>query len=311
MTESSDQTEHASDDAGLFPLLWAVAMRGPRELPDEAGAREAVRAGLLELKAEAAKQDAWLVAVSALARGADLIFAEECLEADIPWKCILPFPAQALRADGFSAEEWSRAERCLARAYRVESVTICAPSSDESRALACRECGHRTVEAGDVIMILSHENPADPMEGVAEMAEYARTLNKPLWHWHPKTGASTRVGWPGEAGAWAGRTLFRSRVTELIAQAAKLPEPASQYPEAPDTSPKSAVQRSLEALFRRVDHLALQKQGDAQKMMQQVVFFHLLATTAAALSVTVVTVAGTHSQRHAGSPLGSRRSFRA
>ena len=226
--------------------------------------------------------------MSSLACGADLIFAEECLAASLPWKCLLPFPVEEFQKDDFTPDEGSRAAVCLAGAYRVESVSAGIPKDEEARKKAYQECGHRTVEGGDVVLILSDEKKTDKIAGAVEMTEYASTLQKPIWHWHTGTGEIKQLGWPGHRGEREDFPLFRSRVTPLLIEAAHNPEPIPAYPEAPDHTPKSDRHRHLEALFRRIDDLALQKQGDAQKMMERVVRAHLLATGAAALSVTVL-----------------------
>ena len=99
MTAPASPFSRPQADAVNFPLLWTVALSGHRDLPDESKAREAIRAQLSILKSEAVKQEACLVAVSSLARGADLIFAEECLAASVPWKCLLPFPEEEFQYD--------------------------------------------------------------------------------------------------------------------------------------------------------------------------------------------------------------------
>ena len=288
MTAPSSPSYLPQADAVAFPLFWTVALSGHRDLPDESKAREAIRGQLAFLKDEAVRQEACLVAVSSVARGADLIFAEECLAASLPWKCLLPFPLEEFQKDDFTPEEGSRVALCLAGAYRVESVSVGIPKDEEERKRAYQECGHRTIEAGDVVLILSDEEKTDKIAGAVEMCEYARTLQKPIWHWHTGTGEIKQIGWPGDRGEREEHPLFRSRVTPLLSGAAKMPEPIPAYPQPPDHTPKSDRHRNLEALFRRIDDLALQKQGDAQKMMERVVRAHLLATGAAALSVTVL-----------------------
>ena len=275
-------------DAAAFPLIWAVALSGHCDLPDEAKARKAIRAELQALNDQAAKLGTRLIAISSIARGADLVFAEECLEAGLLWKCLLPFQTDEFRKTGFSADEWIRAEKCIARAYRVEVVTVGIPVSDTAREAAFRECGHRMIESSDVVMLVLDGRSNNEAGGTSEMAEYASTLSKPVWQWNPLTDIGEHRGWPGEAGGWVKRRLFNSRVTPLVLEASRTEEPPLPSWEKPDTTPRSSTQKLLESLFRRLDHLALQKQGDAQKLMQGVVFSHILATTAAALSVTVV-----------------------
>jgi len=277
----------SSAAAPAFPLLWTVGLSGHRELPDESMARAAVREELASLKQAASDQHAQLTAVSSLALGADLLFAEECLAAGLPWKCLLPFALEEFRKDGFSEVDWARAERCLSHAYRVEITSPGLPADDAARKLAYLDCGHRTVEAADVMLLLWNGEPAAGIGGTGDLWEYTRTLNKPVWHWHSKTGLINRVGWPGSEGDWKERRLFQSRLTPLVkaAEASVGPEVDQDNPDEQPT----ASGRGLWALFTGFDRLANQKQGDAQGLMQRVVLAHLLATTAAALSVTVIT----------------------
>lgn len=262
-------------------------MSGHRRLTDEVSARGAVRTEIASLKAAAASMRAKLVAVSSIALGADLIFAEECLAADLPWKCLLPFPKEEFRKDEFTDADWERVEECLARAYRVETLSAGVPINADARNAAYLDCGHRTVELADVMMILWNGEPAAGVGGTGDLLEYTRTLGKPVWHFHTTSGEILRGGWPGGEGHWKERRLFHSRITPLVTEA----EVQSAAPDAPTglPVPATASGRGLLRLFARFDHLANQKQGNAQRLMQQVVLAHLLATTAAALSVTVLT----------------------
>ncbi len=286
-----------------FQLLWTVAMSGRRNLLDEVGARLAVREELGLLLEAAKAQKAGLVAVSSIAKGADLIFAEECLAAGVPWKGLLPFPKEEFRKDQFTEYEWQRVVSCLDGAFAVETTCCAVPTTPTERDAAYRECGHRTMEAGDVIFIIAErmapardDNPTGSSDvdskdkaacGADAMAEYARALSKPVWQWNPETQTSARHGWPGE-GEWKSRMLFRSRVTPLIVEAAARPEPEPVDKEPCDDSPKSACHLGLEALYRRLDAAAREEQGDSQTLMEKVIRSHLLATGAAALSVTVL-----------------------
>lgn len=288
MNANASSTTVNHEVAPKFPLYWTIGFSGHRELPNEATARAAVRAEISSLKSAAVLMHAWLVAVSSVALGADLVFAEECLAAGLPWKCLLPFPQEEFRRDDFTEADWARVEQCLARAYRVETLTEGIPLNPEARNKAYTDCGHRTVEAADVMLLLWNGQPSKGSGGTADMWEYARTLNRPAWYFNPVDASTHRVGWPGaDDGGWQERRLFHSRVTPLIMEATELEHvtPTKDGPVAPAT----VVGEGLLTLFTRLDHVAEQRQGDTKRTMQNVLRAHLLATAAAALSVTVIT----------------------
>lgn len=283
----------SSEAAPLFPLLWTLGMSGHRRLPDEAAARAAVRTEIASLQAAATQMQARLVAVSSIALGADLIFAEECLAAGILWKCLLPFPKEEFRKDDFTDTDWDRVQQCMAKAYGVEILSADVPPNMQARNAAYLDCGHRTVEAADVMLLVWNGQPAAGTGGTGDMWDYARTLNKPVWHFNPENGAIRREGWPGVEGEWKDRQLFHSRITPLILEAERLPQTPAAHggPIAPPTATGAGLLR----LFARLDHIAKSRQGDTQNLMQKIVRAHLLATAAAALSATLITQGLAHS----------------
>lgn len=272
-------------------------MSGHRRLLDAEAARLAVRQEIASLMAAAEKMGARLMAVSSIALGADLIFAEECLAAGVPWKCLLPFAKEEFRRDDFTEADWSRVEACLEGAYRVVELMPGVPEDEAQRKSAYLECGYRMVEQADVVLLLWNGKPAQGEGGTGDVWDYARILSKPVWHRNTETSVINRAGWPGE-GEWAERRLFKSRVADLMEQTIALPTPKAQTQEE-FGKPCSAAHGALVSLFTRFDSLAMNKQVDAQRLMQKVVRAHLLATTAAALSVTVVANGCWHELSHA------------
>lgn len=134
------------------------------------------------------------MAVSSVALGADLIFAEECLEAGVPWRCLLPFSKDELRKDGYTDAEWARAEACVARAQRVEELRAETPADADERNAAYLECGRRTVEAADVMMLLWNGKSSAGPGGTGDVWAYARSLRKSVWHYNTETGEILRTG---------------------------------------------------------------------------------------------------------------------
>src|SRR5689334_19781383 len=85
-----------------FRVIWTLGFAGKRRLPDCDDARQALRTELEGLLSAAECEQARLVAVSSLAIGSDLLFAEECLRMSIPLRVMLPFDAQEFLKDDFS-----------------------------------------------------------------------------------------------------------------------------------------------------------------------------------------------------------------
>ena len=204
-----------------FRLVWSIGAAGKRHLADEAAARTALRAMISELKKQAAMADAELVAVSSIAFGADLIFAEECLHAGLPWKVILPFDREEFRKDEFTDELWGRVERCLAQAFEVvvlpadvADIRLLPPEHPDAgknrnaRNRAYLDCGHCVVEEADVMLFL-YDGKSAGLGGTKDAFDYAtETLKKPAWHWHPETNEASQLLWPGECPARKDRRLF-------------------------------------------------------------------------------------------------------
>ncbi len=272
------------EQAEAFPLLWVLGFSGHRDLPDEEALRTALRGEIAELQGKAAEQRAGLAAVSSLARGADLVFAEECLAAGLPWKCLLPFAKEEFRKDEFAEEEWRRAERCLERACRVELTAAGAPADVAARKKCYLDCGHQTVEMADVMLLACDPARERGEAGTAEMREYAQTLDKPSWSWNPATQRAARELWPGQDGERKAMELFKDPVITPLFQQAEKHQLKTVQPQAVAGSP---ARQALRRMHEKLDDMALGKQGDAREGMKRVLFFHLLATVAAAASVTV------------------------
>ena len=90
----------ATEEHPDFALHWTVGFAGKRQIAParESIVRDALSRALDALLMKAVDQGASLTAVSSIARGGDLIFAEAALGKDHrrkwPWKCVLPFPLE-------------------------------------------------------------------------------------------------------------------------------------------------------------------------------------------------------------------------
>ena len=124
-----------------LPVALAIGFTGHRKLPDEAKCREAIRKVLLEW---IEKVPGVVYGVTSAAAGGDLLFAETCIELNLPIRVFLPLPKEQFR-DDFDEPAWARAECVFKNALSVE-VT----GAGEKLTERYYECGVETVQAESV-----------------------------------------------------------------------------------------------------------------------------------------------------------------
>jgi hypothetical protein len=157
----------------------AIGFTGHRALGDEAKCRKAILGFLEQRKASAL---GLVYGVSSVAAGADLLFAESCLQLELPLRVLLPLPVEEFRKD-FDAISWARAEQVLRRAASVE-VT----SSDQSREACYYECGIETVHQSRLLLALWDGGPSQGLGGTEDVVAFARGLGRPVIWLHSTTG---------------------------------------------------------------------------------------------------------------------------
>ncbi len=164
-----------------LPAIVAIGFTGQRHLPDEARCRAALSELLKKRKASA---EGAVYGVSSIAPGADLLFAECCLELGIPLRILLPARLESVRAD-FDASTWPRVERVLAAAM---SVTVVA--NHEVRNEGYYECGIEAVQHSQFLIALWSGEEND----TGEIVQFARATGKPVVWIHSETGAIEMIG---------------------------------------------------------------------------------------------------------------------
>src|SRR6202166_2859672 len=97
---------HPARTSVQLPTTMAIGFTGHRKLPDETKCREAIRKVLLEW---IEKVPGGVYGVASVAAGGDLLFAETCIELNLPVRVFLPVPKEQFRED-FDESEWTRAE---------------------------------------------------------------------------------------------------------------------------------------------------------------------------------------------------------
>lgn len=163
-----------------LPATLAIGFTGHRKLPDEARCREAIRRVLLEWRA---KTPGVIYGVTSAAAGGDLLFAETCLELNLPIRIFLPVPKEKFRED-FDELSWERAESVFTKALSVE-VT----GAGEKLTERYYECGIETVQQSQLLLALWDGEPSQGLGGTADMVHFAREQERPVIWIHSVTCA--------------------------------------------------------------------------------------------------------------------------
>ena len=162
-----------------LPPTLAIGFSGHRKLPDEAKCREAIRTVLEEWKA---KVPGVVYGVSSTAEGGDLLFAETCIELNLPIRIFLPFAKEKFRED-FDDESWKRAEQVVANALSAE-VT----GAGEDPTERYYECGIETVQQSHLLIALWDGEPARGLGGTEDIVSFAKEQGRPIVWIHSETG---------------------------------------------------------------------------------------------------------------------------
>jgi hypothetical protein len=117
-----------------------------------------------------------------VAAGGDLLFAESCLQLDLPLCVLLPFPIEEFRRD-FNETDWARAEQVLSRAASVEMT-----SGNQSREECYYECGIETVQQSRFLLALWNGEASQGLGGTEDIVSFAKEIGKPVVWLHSKTG---------------------------------------------------------------------------------------------------------------------------
>lgn len=163
-----------------LPVALAIGFTGHRKLPDEAMCRDAIRKVLLEW---IEKVPGVVYGVTSAAAGGDLLFAETCIELNLPIRVFLPLPKEQFR-DDFDEPSWARAECVFQKALSVE-VT----GAGEKLTERYYECGIETVQESQLLIALWDGKPSQGLGGTADMVHFAKEQGLPVIWIHSATGA--------------------------------------------------------------------------------------------------------------------------
>jgi hypothetical protein len=186
-------------------LIWTIGFSGKRFLSDEEKVSRAIKEALGDLLQKAEAAGARLTAISSLARGADILFAEACEELGISWRYLVPFAWEAFlqldlatdqRGTALPVEEHAtlraRAERLRSISFGeaparqadesnkdvpnvfpdpavvTQGVVISEPESLDS---AYQDCSYRTVDEADVMIFVLRDDEFRAVVNASENRE--------------------------------------------------------------------------------------------------------------------------------------------
>lgn len=157
---SSSIPSPASHPPEIYPCLF-IGFVGHRMLANPEQVKKRIAAELVRLRDEYASRSApedrrKIAAISSIASGADMLFAEAALETGIEWLVYLPFPAEEFSKD-FSEADWTRAKRALDNAIFKYTGPALEPQTAPVKANAQRiaaysACGQRIADECDVLI---------------------------------------------------------------------------------------------------------------------------------------------------------------
>jgi hypothetical protein len=243
-----------------LPIFHVVGFTGHRQLNDQAGVERVMREILAGLRKEAGVE--WL-ALSSVAAGSDILFAQAALASGIGWEAVLPLPAAEFRRD-FTETEWRNVEELLSKAEHVRVI-----SERGQREDAYLDGGMETVNHCDVLLAVWDGEPSRGRGGTAEIVAYARELNRPLILVHAATLAVRR------------ENFERLKVGDRhLAQLNSRPSVDATV----DAATDPGRQRVL-AFHRKVDHAATHGAPHFRRLITATVGLHVTATSLAAATL--------------------------
>lgn len=151
-----------------------IAIAGHRHLGDTATVRFVAEHSRAVLRG-ARDRHATVVALSALAEGADSVFAEAALMLDIPLEVVRPF---AGFADDFAPGQPRRLYETLLRAARAEEQLGFRRRSEHAYQAAMR----RMVDHSDVLVAAWDGGPSAGLGGTGSAVRYAMEQQRPIIH---------------------------------------------------------------------------------------------------------------------------------
>jgi hypothetical protein len=236
-------------------MVQAIGFVGQGIPPDEPKARALICELLKERKAAT---QGIVYGICPIAAGAALLFAECCLQLDIPLRVLLPAPPETFRND-FDPAVWLRAEKVLTGAMSV-AVT----GNREIRADGYYECGVETVQHSQLLIAWWDGGPSADADRTQEIVQLAREIGRPVISIHSGTGAVEVIG------DQAGRQMSDDSELQFLNA---LPDVNAK----PAEQPPIALAR---AWFQKIDENASQFAPQVRRMASIPIVFTAIAALA-------------------------------
>lgn len=198
LTLSSAKSSAAA--AVRLPLVQAIGFTGHGIVPDESRSR-ALICELLRKRKAATEEIVY--GISSITADAGLLFAESCLQLEIPLRVLLPSPPETFRND-FDPSLWPRAEKVLEQATSVAVAGNHEPDGDGRY-----ECDVETVQHSQLLIALGDGEPltgtltealteAGTESGTEagrtqEIVRFAREIGRPVLWIHSRTGTIEEI----------------------------------------------------------------------------------------------------------------------
>lgn len=154
--------------------MLKIAISGHRKLLNESEVRDNITLSLQYF--QAIDQD--LQVISALASGADTIFAQEAIKLKIPVRYVLPFELKEYEKD-FSDTDLIVLQDLLAQnQQQYEVVSSLKDTNSETRNEAYLAVGKRLVDDCDILVAVWDGKGAKGKGGTGDVVAYARSSGK-------------------------------------------------------------------------------------------------------------------------------------
>jgi len=165
-----------------IPLRLRVGITGHRSLKDERKIVEQVSLVLenLEQKTRTSSTHVAFTAISSLAEGADRLVARSILEREeASLAAVLPMPPDDYREDFIESASVQEFDTLLAKAVDIKVM-----SWAQTREESYEKAGREVVDKCHVLIAVWNGKPAAGRGGTAEIVEYARSKNVPVYWIH-------------------------------------------------------------------------------------------------------------------------------
>ncbi len=155
--------------------MLKIGITGHRDLFDISEVGKSIYFSLLYFQ----EFDKNLLGITALATGADTIFAKEVSKIGAPLRIMVPFDINEYKKDFKRATERSEFEKLLTGnpgGYEVYSDAI--PRNQEQRNEAYFDVGKKIVDESDIVLAVWDGEPAAGLGGTGDIVAYARSQGK-------------------------------------------------------------------------------------------------------------------------------------